>query len=188
MTMTTAPTVIVNSSLNSALMPAPMKEATVNPILKKPHLDKDTLNNYRSVSNLPFVSKLIEQVVVKQPVSHLEDNNLSEKYQSAYRQFHSTETALTSVLNTILMSLDQKQVVFLVLLDLSAAFDTVDHAILLKWLETRIGLRDLALEWIKSYLSDRHQHVSVAGTKLMPQDLNHGAPQGSVLGPILFSV
>ena len=112
MTMTTAPTVIVNSSLNSALMPAPMKEATVNPILKKPHLDKDTLNNYRSVSNLPFVSKLIEQVVVKQPVSHLEDNNLSEKYQSAYRQFHATETALTSVLNTIFMSLDQQQAVF----------------------------------------------------------------------------
>ena len=71
----------------------------------------------------------------------------------------------TPVLNIILMSLDQKQVIFLVLLDILAAFDTVEHSILLKWLETRIGLRDLALDWVKSYLSDRYQHISLSETK-----------------------
>ncbi len=134
--MTHVLTAILNSSLNSALMPVAKKEAMIDPILKKPHLDKDTLNNYHPVSNLPFVLKLIARVVAKQLVSHLEENPLSEKYQSAYRQSHSTETALTSVLNTILMFLDQKQVVFLVLLHISAIFDMVDHSILLKWLET----------------------------------------------------
>ena len=98
MNMTPVLTAIVNSSLNSALMPELMKEAMINLILKKPHLDKDTLNNYRPVSNLPFVLKLIERVVAKQLVSHLKDDHLSEKYQSAYRQSHSTETALSSVL------------------------------------------------------------------------------------------
>ncbi len=84
------------------------------------------------MSNLPFVSKLIERVAAMQLVCHLEDDHSSEKFQSAYRQSHSTETALMSVMNTILMSLDQKQVVFLVLLDLLVPFDTVDQSILLK--------------------------------------------------------
>ncbi len=88
-------------------MPIVLKEVMISPILKKAHLDKDTLNNYCLVSNLPYVSKLIERVVAKQLVCHLEDNGLSEKYQSAYRQAHSTVTALTSVMNNILMSLDQ---------------------------------------------------------------------------------
>ncbi len=146
MTMSPILTNIVNSSLSSADMPELLKEAMIKLILQKPHVAKDTLNNYRPVSNLPYVSKLIERVVAKQLVCHLEDNGLSEKYQSAYRQAHSTETALTSVMNNILMSLDQKKVVFLVLLDLSATFDTVDHTILLKRLEYWIGLRDLALD------------------------------------------
>ncbi len=164
-TMAPSLTNIVNLSMTTAQMPSNMKEAMINPILKKPQLDKDVLNNYRPVSNLPFVSKLIERAVVKQLVNHQETNNLSEKFQSAYRKFHSTETALTCVLNDLLMALDQKQSAFLVLLDLSAAFDTVDYAILLRQLETRIGLRDLALDWVASYLSCRYQHVSVAGKK-----------------------
>ncbi len=122
-----------------------MKEAMIIPILKKPQLDQDILNNYGPVSNLTFISKCIERAVVKQFVCHLEENHLSEKYQSAYRQFHSTETALTAVVNDILTALDQRMATFLVLLDLSAAFDMVDHSILLKRLETRIILRDLSL-------------------------------------------
>ena len=91
-------------------------------------------------------------IVVKQLVCHVKKHHLSEKFQSAYRQFHLTETALTAVLNETLMALDQRKAVFLVLLDLSAAFNTVDHSILLKRLETRISLRDLALEWVKIIL------------------------------------
>ncbi len=86
------------------------------------------------------------------------------------------------------MSLNQKKAVFLVLLDLLAAFDMVDRTILLKWVESQIGLRDLALDWVKSYLLQRQQHISVATTRSKSQELNQGVPQGSVLGPILFSI
>ena len=113
-------TTIVNASFASATVPASMKEAMINPILKKPHLDKVILNNYHPVSNLTFISKLIEMVVVKQLIDHLEVNLLSDKFQSAYRQCHSTETALTPVLNGILLALDRREAVFLILSDLSA--------------------------------------------------------------------
>ena len=118
----------------------------INPILKKTSLDKDVLKNYRPVSNSPFISKLIEHVACKQLISHLDKNNLSEKYQSAYRQHHSTETALTVFLNDLLTSL-----AFLVLLDLSVAFNTIDHEILLNWLKYRIRLWDMAYDWVESY-------------------------------------
>ncbi len=162
-------TSIVNPSLKTAKVPANIKEAMINPILKKTQLDKDVLNKYHPVSDLTFVSiflsKLIERVIVKQLVNHLEASHLSEKFQSTYRQFHSTETALTSVLNDLLMALDQKHSLFLVLLDLSAAFDTVNHPILLKQLKTRIGLRDLALDWVSSYLSSRYQRLLLVASQ-----------------------
>ena len=127
-------------------------------------LDKEILDNYRPVSNLPFTSKLIEWVVCKQLISHLNNNSLPKKYQSAYMQYYSTETALTAVVNHLLTSLDQKRAVFLVLLDLSVAFDTIDHAMLLNLLNNRTALRDTAYNWVESYLSDRHQYVSVASS------------------------
>ncbi len=164
-------TTIVNSSLTLSQIPANMKEAMMNLILKKRQLDKDVINNYHPVSNLHFVSKLIERAVVKQLVNHLKANHLSEKFQSAYRHFHSTKTALACVLNDLLIAFDQKQSTFLVLLDLSAAIIAVDHSILLKELETGIGLRDLALDWVSSYQSSRYQHVSVAGMKSSSTEL-----------------
>ena len=111
----------------------------INPILKKPLLDKEIFSNYRPVSNLTYVSKLMEHVIAKQLIDHLESNNLAETFQSAYKQYHSTETVLTSVTNNILTALDRRQAVLLVLLDLSAAFDTVDHSVLLRRLEVRVG-------------------------------------------------
>ncbi len=168
-------TLIVNLSLELGKVPTSLKEAMINPILKKPSLDRDTLNNHGPVSNLPFISKLIELVVCGQIVAHLDKNNLSEKYQSAYRQHPSTETALTAVLNDLLTSLDQKKAVFLIILDLSAAFDTVDHKILLNWLKHRIGIRNMTYDWMESYLSGRHQFVSVAGPKSGKQNLVRGS-------------
>ena len=115
-------------------------------------------------------------------------NDLFETYQSAYRRFHSTETALLKVQNAILIALDNKQAVVLLLLDLSAAFDTVCHTTLLKLLKSRYGITGKALTWMESYLTNRCQAVMINNHISSSRDLSFGVPQGSVLGPILFSL
>ncbi len=179
-------TKIVNLSLLSGTFPALYKTAHVKPLLKKISLNPDVLKNFRPVSNLTFVSKLIEKVVAGQFVSHLKENNLLEKFQSAYKQFHSTESALLRVSNDILRAIDNKHCIALTLLDLSAAFDTIDHKILLKILQNDLGIQDIALQWFESYLVNRSQCVSIDNAQSEPLDLPYGVPQGSVLGPLLF--
>ena len=117
---------------SSTLQWRDFKCARIRPLLKKPGLDHDTLKHYRPVSNLPFISKILEKVVDSRLERHLVTNSLHEVSQSAYRKFHSTETALLKVQNDILQSLDQSCVSVLILLDLSAAFDTIDHQTLLR--------------------------------------------------------
>ena len=180
-------TQIVNLSLSSNIMPSSLKEAILAPLLKKVNLDFEIFKNFRPVSNLAFISKLIERVVASQFVDHMSVNNLHELFQSAYRKFHSTETALTKVHSDMLGDLDQRQSILLILIDLSAAFDTIDHEILLSLLSTRLGVRGNALLWIRSYLQDRHQTVTINGVKSARHKLKYGVPQGSVLGPILFT-
>ncbi len=102
--------------------------------------------------------------------------------------YHSTETALLRVQNDILMQLDKGDAVLLVLLDLSAAFDTIDHAILLKRMAKRCGFKGTVLNWIKSYLSDGKQKVVIDGEESDTKNIKYGVPQGSVLGPILFTI
>ena len=153
----------------------------MTPILKKPGLDANDLRNFRPVSNLPFVSKILERVVLHQLQSHLCANSLLEIRQSAYRKYHSTETAVVSVLEGLLTKCDQKLVSVLALLDLSAAFDTFDHAILLRPLERTFGISVVALSWFESYLSDRTLSVVVDGLMSTPIPLVFGVPQGSVL-------
>ena len=177
---------IVNQSLSLAAFPDCFKLALLNPLLKKPTLDVEVLSNFRPISNLMFMSKLTEKVVASQLINHISSNGLDEKLQSAYKQFHSTETALVKVFNDIVLDVDRKRTVILLLLDLSAAFDTVDHTILIERLENRFGLRDLALAWFKSYLSDRTHFVSIRGAQSVTRSLSCGVPQGSVLGPILY--
>ena len=159
----------------------------MTPLFKKPNCDR-IFKNYRPVSNLPYASKLIESAVANQLKSYLVANNLIPVNQSAYRAGHSTETALLKVQNDILLSMDSGNVVALTLLDLSAAFDTIDHVILLKRLKTDMGIDGTVLKWIASYLSDRSQCVSIDGITSKKRDLKFGVPQGSVLGPLLFSV
>ena len=164
-----------------------MKKALVTPLLKKPTLDCETLKNYRPVSNLSFVSKLTERVVSQQLSEHMDQNKLHAPVQSAYRPLHSTETALLRVLNDMLISVDQGNGVILILLDLSAAFDTIDHSLLIERLSQRLGICGHALDWFKSYLTERLQTVHLENTFSQPKLILFGVPQGSVLGPIKFT-
>lgn len=179
-------TAIINKSLASSVVPPSLKKAYVRPLLKKPGLDKDELKNYRPVSNLPFVSKLLEKIVAKRLDDHLNGNTLHDNFQSAYRPCHSTETALLKVQSDITKALDKGSTAVLVMLDLSAAFDTIDHEILLKRFERSCGIRSNALAWIKSYLSDRSQSIVVDSVNSPGRSLEFGVPQGSVLGPKMY--
>ena len=143
---------IVNQSLIEGIFPAALKEASIRPGLKKPTLDVDELKNYRPISNLTYLSKILEKAVHNQLCNYVNDNNLFSAYQSGYRKFHSCETAVTKIHNDILMMIDKKENVLLLLLDLSAAFDTINHKLLLKKLSSTYGIEKTALKWLESYL------------------------------------
>ena len=116
-------------------------------------------SSYRPISNLSVLSKLLERLVVRQLMEYLLSADLMPPLQSGYRQGHSTETAVLQVVSDILQAVDNGDLAALVLLDLSAAFDTVDHFILLRRLHQTIGINDTAHKWFHSYLSSRKQHV-----------------------------
>ena len=179
---------IINKSLSIGEVPIGLKTTVITPVLKKPSLDHNILKNFRPVSNLPFVSKLLERVVVKQLTDYMTLNNLHESLQSAYKSFHSTESALLKVHNDIMRAMDQQNITILLLLDLSAAFDTIDHKILLSRMESHLGIGGNVLKWFQSYLSERTQKVQITGKFSTEQTLIWGVPQGSVLGPVLFLI
>lgn len=181
--LTPVMTKVINASLQSGYVPRSFKHSRIRPLLKKPSLDANVLKNYRPVSNLPFISKILEKVVDVRIENHLKNNELHEVNQSAYRKFHSTETALLKVQNDILQSLDRNNVTILVMLDLSAAFDTIDHETLLTRLEHHFGITGTPLTWMRSYLSDRYQTVAINGELSDPVLMKYSVPQGSVLGP-----
>ena len=178
---------IVNLSLSTSEVPPRLKLALIVPLIKKLLLDPEVLKNFRPVSNLSFISKLIERVVCSRLNDHLALNKLSEKFQSAYKKYHSTETALLRVQNDLLIALDNDGGVILMLLDLSAAFDTIDHNILFRRLYN-LGIRGPVLTWFRSYLTGRTQSVVIGDTKSGSRDLPYGVLQGSVFGPILFTI
>ena len=131
------------------------------------------------------MSKLTEGAVASQLMEHMTVNNLHLMFQSAYKKNHSTESALLKVKNDILMNMDEQKVTLLVLLDLSSAFDTVDHQVLLERLRSKFGVTGTALNWFASYLSGRIQHISVNGGTSDAFHFNQGVPQCSCLGPLL---
>ena len=179
-------TAIINLSLKSGEFPKALKMAIVSPIIKKATLDQNELKNYRPVSNIKCFSKVMEKCVMSQLYDHMSSNELLDPYQSAYKPMHGTETALLKVKNDILCSLDNGKAVFLVLLDLSAAFDTIDYRILEDRL-TALGVDGMANRWIMSYLQDRSSQVSISGEQSSKHTLKFGLPQGSVVGPGMFS-
>ena len=167
---------LVNTSLRSGRFPDLFKEAIIRPILKNPNLNTDELKNYRSVSNLQFVSKIIEKVVMARLEEHIVDNNLKDPSQSAYKKCHSTETALPKNNNDILASLDNKHCIILALLDLSAAFDTVDHTILLHRLHNDFSMEGKVLQWLTSFITGRTQRVCIDGNSSDLHQLICGVP------------
>ena len=154
-------TSIINESLSSGSMPDSFKHAGVRPLLKKQNMPSNELKNYRPVSNLPFLSKILEKVVLSQLEVHFLKYNLLDSHQSAYREFHNTETALLKVHNDLLCAADKNDISILALLDLSAAFDTIDHHILLERLRITMGLSGTVLSWFESYVTGRSQSVIV---------------------------
>ena len=181
-------TSVINDSLMSGVVPECYKKALVSPIIKKPTLDPNDLNNYRPVSNLPYFSKVLERIVLKQLLNHINTFKLNEELQSAYKMFHSTETANLRVYNDLLINTDDRNISLLVLLDLSAAFDTIDHNILLDRLNITYGFQGTVIAWLRSYLSNRHQAVKINNFTSENVRLKFGVPQGSVLGPVLFTL
>lgn len=176
---------ILNLSLSTGLFPECWKTAVVTPIHKGGCTNDP--NNYRPISLLGTFSKLLERIVSKQLRHFLENNNLLSPSQFGFRQKKSTEQAVTLLTDKVSSYLDKNQSCLGVFLDLSKAFDTVSVPILLRKLEL-IGIRGLALDWFRSYLTDRKQCVRVDTFVSGPQSVPFGVPQGSILGPTLFLI
>ena len=148
--------------------------------IKKPGLDRDDVSNYRPIS-----SKVMEKIVAKQLIAYLASNNPMPRLQSGFRSGHSTETAILRVLSDLYSSIDQGQVALLALLDVSAAFDTVDHDILLERLSKSFGITGSAHHWIRSFPTSRTQTVHVGTSISTAAPVRWGVSKGSVLGSLL---
>ena len=177
---------IVNLSISTCIFPSYCKSSIVIPLIKKPGLDSEVLKNYRPVFNLLFLSKIIEKMISTQLVTYIVDNDLTDDFQFAYKCGHSTETALFRVYNDIVVTIGKGNGNFLVLLDLSSAFDTIDHSNLFTVLGKHVGICDDALNLIVSYLSDRKQQVRIDNIMSDLARIICGVSQGSVLGPPKF--
>ena len=173
-------------SLRESMIPKSLKTALIRPLLKKTGLGSDIWKNYRPVSNLTFISKVIEKLISGRLNEHLINNSLFDPLQSAYRDKHSTETALIKVQNDILSELDAGSSAILLMLDLSAAFDKIDHDSLLSRLCNVYGITGNALDWFRSYLTGRIQRVVIEDSVSVDHEPDFGVPQGSVLGPRIY--
>ena len=167
-----------------------LKCAILTPLIKEldEHIDRNNLKTYRPVSNLQFVGKLVERIMSIRLHQHMTANNLHSYSQYGYKKGHSTETLLLKVVDDLLTACDNKMPAILMLLDMSAAFDTVGQIKLLKILHDEIGIIGMALKWFDSFLKGRTEKVKIRYSYSIKSQLRFGVPQGSVLGPDLFSI
>ena len=178
---------VVNESLQNGVFPKLLKNSHVIPIAKsKKQEDANSLANYRPISHISIISKILEKCVLFQLLQHLKNNNLLIMHQSAYRSYHSCETALLKVQNDILSTIDANTNVLAVLLDFSAAFDTISHEKLFQKLNEQYGISGTVMQWFKSYATDRTFQVKIEQYYSEGKSTDYGVQQGSVLGPIIF--
>ena len=179
---------VINVSFKSGCFPDLLKEAIVSPVIKKQNLDPNVLQNYRPVSNIKVMAKVVEMAAASRLTEHLNSCGLTEKFQSAYKPLHSTESALLRVKNDFIAAIDNHRAVLLVMLDLSAAFDTIDHNIFVHRLKQEFSISDTALDWFSSYLRNRTNRVCIYGASSATHIMEFGFPQGSIMGPIGYSL
>ena len=178
---------ICNSSFQTGLFPKRLKTSFVTPVLKK-KMSND-MSNYRPISSLPLMSKILEKLACTQLINHIENNlpKVYNAYQSAYKKYHSTETLLFHLKDKLMGYLDDEQLVCLVQLDLSSAFDLVHHDTLIQRISTTWNIDGKVKNWLTTYLTNRFQIIVHNGEQSSAQFIGHGVPQGSVLGPFLFT-
>ena len=176
-------TKIINLGYDTNSFPSSMKEAVIKPLHKKE--DTNIISNYRPISILPCLSKIFEKSAANQLTKYLENQNLISASQHAYRKQHGTKTCLFQIINYVQKLLDDKKLVAIVSLDLSKAFDAINHEMLLAKL-IKLGLSESSLLWIKSYLSGRKQRTRFSNYTSKEENVKAGVPQGSILGPLLF--
>ena len=176
---------ICNLSLQTSKFPSDWKQARVTPIFKSG--DKSDVYNYRPISVLPVVSKIIERAVHNQLYMYLTERNILNPCQSGFRSKHSTNTTLLDVSDHILKNMNDGKATAAIFLDLKKAFDTVNHRLLIEKLK-HIGIKDNTLNWFISYLSNRSQVVSINSSLSDSKCIDIGVPQGSILGPLLFII